>query len=372
MIQLFRPYLDETEVEAVANVLRSGWIGMGPQTARFEKEFARFIGASYAVGVNSCTAALDLAVNLLDIGAGDEILVPAMTFVSSAHCIVHNLAKPVFVDIDPATLNIDINDVAAKITPRTRAIIAVHYGGRPVEMDSLRRVADGIPIIEDAAHACGAEYNGQKCGTLGDIACFSFHAVKNLTMGDGGMLTLADEEKFKRAKRLRWMGIDRGTWDRTEGDHTYWWEYDVREIGYKCHMNDISAAIGLVQLGKLNKMNCRRAEIANRYTEGLCDLSWLKTPVPDNECSKSSWHIYCIQTNYRDELNQFLRERGVGTGVHYKPIHYYSCYEDRPYLPITEKAFLRILSLPMHPGLTDKDVDYVIDTVRSFNPPHSN
>jgi len=369
VIQLFKPYMDEQEIEAVAEVIRSGWIGLGPRTAEFEKAFAAFLGAPFAVGFNSGTAALDLAVRLLDINHGDEVIVPTMTFVSTAHAVAYNLATPIFADVDPDTLGIDVDDVARKITPRTRAIVAVHYGGRPVDMDRLRQAAGSVPLIEDAAHACGAEYKGRKAGTLGDLACFSFHAVKNLAMGDGGALVTRDQALMERAKRLRWLGIDRGTWDRTAADRSYWWQYFVDEIGLKCHMNDIMAAIGLVQLRKLPAANARRRQIAEMYTAGLSYLPWLKTPPMDTPDSQSAWHIYCIRVEGRDDLNVHLQERGIATGVHYSPIHQYTCYGNRPCLPVAESVAKRILSLPMHPGLSDQDVNCVIDAIRAFHPP---
>jgi perosamine synthetase len=370
MIQLFKPHMDEQEVEAVAEVIRSGWIGLGPRTAEFEKQFAEYIGASWSIGLNSCTAALDMAIRLLRINHGDEVIVPTMTFVSTAHAVAYNLATPVFVDIDETTLALDLEDVERKITPRTRAIIPVHYGGRPVDMDRLREVAGTIPIIEDAAHACGAEYKGQKCGTLGELACFSFHAVKNLATGDGGALTTNDQALAERAKRLRWLGIDRGTWDRTATDRSYWWQYFVDEVGLKCHMNDIMAAMGLVQLRKLDAHNERRRVIAEQYTAGLSDLPWLCMPPMDTDEIKSSWHIFWIQcagpVGTRDNLNVFLQNRGIGTGVHYSPIHLYRCYGNTPYLPTAERVFTNLLSLPMHPGLSDDEVQFVIESIRAF------
>ena len=366
MIQLFKPYMDEEEIEAVAKVIRSGWIGLGPRTAEFEKQFAEFLGVPHAIGLSSCTAALDMAIRLLGIGHGDEVIAPTMTFVSTAHAVVYNLATPIFADVDPRTLNIDIDDVARKIGPRTRAIIAVHYGGRPVDIDLLRQVAGSIPIIEDASHACGSEYKGKKCGSLGDLACFSFHAVKNLATGDGGALVVHDPEIAARAKRLRWLGIDKGTWDRTDFDRSYWWEYRVDEIGLKSHMNDLTAAIGLVQLRKLPAMNARRLEIVKRYQEGLGGLPWLQTPPGDTPESKSAWHIYCVQVANRDDLNVCLQEKGIGSGVHYKPIHLYRCYGNRPHLPVAEETFKRILSLPMHPGLSDEEVTLIVETIHAF------
>lgn len=369
MIQLFKPYMDEEEINAVAAVLRSGWIGLGPKTADFERQLAQYIGVPYMAALNSATAALDLALRLLQVQPGDEVIVPTMTFVSTAHAVVYNQAIPVFADIDEETLNIDLDDVARKITPRTRAIIPVHYGGRPVDMDRLRQIAGKIPIIEDAAHAFGAEYKGKKCGSIGDLACFSFQAVKNLATGDGGAIATKDKALADRAKRLRWLGIDKGTWDRTDGNRTYLWDYSVDEIGFKSHMNDIAAAIGLVQLRKLDWMNARRQEIKNRYNEGLGDLDWVQLPPDDTADSKSSWHIYCIQSDYRDELNAYMEKKKIGTGVHYRPIHMYSCYGDQPHLPKAEKAFQRILSLPMHAGLSNEEVDEIIDAIRSFRVP---
>lgn len=366
MIQLFKPHMGDEEIQAVTEAIRSGWIGLGPITANFEKQFAEYIGVPWVVGLNSCTAALDLALRLLDITHHDEVIVPTLTFVSTAHAVRYNLAMPIFADVDETTLNIDLDDVASKITPRTRAIVAVHYGGRPVDIDRLREVAGTIPVIEDAAHACGAEHKERMAGSLGDVACFSFHAVKNLAMGDGGALALTDRALAERAKRLRWLGIDKGTWDRTDRGRSYTWDYHVDEIGLKCHMNDIAAAIGLVQLRKLPDTNARRRAIAERYTEGLKDLGWLQTPPMDTADSRSSWHIYCIKVERRDALNLYLKQKGIGTGVHYRPIHLYRCYGNRPRLPRAERVFRHLLSLPMHPGLSDDDVDYVIDTLRRW------
>jgi len=366
MIQVFKPSYDQKEVEAVAEVILSGWVGLGPKTARFEEEFARFSHVKYCVGLNSCTAALDMALKLLGVNHGDEVIVPTMTFVSTAHCVVYNLATPIFADIDEATLNIDIDDVARKISPRTRAIIPVHYSGRPVDLDKLKSVSGNIPIIEDCAHACGSKYKGVPVGGIGSMGCFSFHAVKNLAMGEGGALTLNNEEMVLRAKRLRWLGIDRGTWDRTKLDRSYWWEYNVDEIGLKSHLNDILAAIGLVQLEKLEKANEKRGRIVKLYREGLTDLFQIELPPEDGGDFISSWHLFGIKAENRDELSVFLRDKQINTGVHYKPIHFYRCYGNRPILPKAEKVFPRILTLPLYPDLSDNDVSYIIDSIRAF------
>jgi perosamine synthetase len=275
VIQVFKPSMTQEEIDAVTEVLQSGWIGLGPKTAEFEEKFAEFVGTTFAVAVNSCTAALDLALKLLDVNHGHEVIVPTMTFVSTAHCVAYRLAMPIFADVDPHTLSIDLEDVRRKITSRTRAIIPVHYSGRPIDLDALKEIAGGIPIIEDCAHATGARYKGRSVGSIGDIGCFSFHAVKNLAMGDGGALTLNDQQWMERCKRLRWLGIDKGTWDRTAVDKSYWWQYFVDEIGLKCHLNDIAAAIGLVQLRRLQAMNARRREIARQYTEAFSQYDFI-------------------------------------------------------------------------------------------------
>jgi len=366
MINVFKPAMGEEEVEAVTAVLRSGWIGLGPRTAEFEQKFATFCGAKYAVGVNSATAALDLAMKLLHITHGDEVIVPTMTFVSTAHVVAYNLATPIFTDVEPRTMNIDLEDVKRKISSRTKAIIAVHYSGRPVNMDELKLIVGHVPIVEDCAHATGSKYKGKPVGGLGSMGCFSFHAVKNLAMGDGGALTLNSQEMCQRAKRLRWLGIDKGTWDRTELDKSYWWEYSVDEIGLKCHMNDIMASIGLAQLKKLPELNGRRREIVSRYFDGLSDIPQIETPLDDDNDYKSAWHIYHIKCERRDDLSVFLNDRGIATGVHYKPIHTYRCYGNRPTLKVAEQLQHRILTLPLYPSMTDEEVDLVIRSIREF------
>ena len=367
MLNVFKPDMGEEEIRAVAEVIRSGWIGLGPKTAEFERQFAEYIGVAHAVALNSCTAALDLSLKLLEIKNADEVLVPTMTFVSTAHTVAYNLAYPIFVDVDKQTKNLDLSDVERKLSRRTKAIIPVHYAGRPVDLDALKGIARGVPIIEDAAHACGARYKGKRVGSFGNIACYSFHAVKNLAMGDGGALTTDNNEFNERAKRLRWLGIDKGTWDRTAVDQSYWWEYYVNEIGLKCHLNDIAAAIGLVQLAKLDKMNERRRQIKNIYNEGLRDLEQVTLPPDDDGDYQSSWHIYSICSDHRDELSVFLQTNGISTGVHYKPIHLYKCYGNITHLPTAEWLFSRLLTLPMYPGLSDADAWRVVECIRDFH-----
>ena len=366
MIQLFKPSYDEREIEAVAEVLRTGWTGLGPKTALFENAFAEFCSTKYCVGLSNGTAALQMALKLLDIGPGDEVIVPAITFVATAHCVLNSGAVPVFSDICPITHNIDPAHAGQLVNGRTKAIIAVHLAGYPVDMDVLNSIAKNLPLIEDCAHASGTIYKGKPAGSMGVAGCFSFHAVKNLSMGEGGALVTDRDDFNRRARRLRWLGIDRETWDRTNIDHSYWWEYQVDEAGTNCHMDDIHAAIGLVQLQKLEAANNRRREIAKKYCAGLEDIQEVSLPPMETDDLRSSWHMYRIEAEKRDELNLFLEKRGIFTGVHYKPLHLYSCYGTQPSLPVAEQVFTRILTLPMHTELTDDDVSEVIDSVRSF------
>jgi len=368
MLNVLKPSITQREIDAVVETLRSGWLGLGPKTAEFEKRFAEFIHVPYAVGLSSATAALELALRVLGVGPGDEVLVPTITFVSTAHAACYNGATPVFVDVDRQTLNMDLADAQRKLTPRTKAVIPVHYGGRPVDIDALRSVVGALWIVEDCAHAAGSLLRGRPAGSLGDIGCFSFHAVKNIAMGDGGALMCARADWAARARRLRWLGIDKGTWDRTGAGQSYWWEYSVVEIGQKCHMNDIAATLGLVQLERLPQTNGRRREIVQRYFDELSGLPWLQLPPPDTSESQSAWHLFCVQCDGRNELAQYLMERGVATGVHYYPIHMHPCYGHKVTLPVAEAAFPRILTLPLYPDMTDADVALVTGLIRNFKP----
>jgi perosamine synthetase len=365
-IQVFRPSYDQREIDAVAEVMRSGWVGLGPMTARFEEAFARYCGVPFCVGTSCGTAALDMVLKLMGIGEGDEVIVPVMTYVSTAHCVAANGARPVFADVEPATLNVDPSDVARKLSRRTKLVIPVHYAGRPVRLDRLEEVAGGIPLVEDCAHAAGARYRGIPVGGLGAAGCFSFHAVKNLAMGEGGAITLRDGETAERARRLRGLGIDRSTWDRSKLDRAYWWEYAVEEIGLKCCMDDIHAAIGLVQLEKLDAANARRRSIVGIYREGLDSVTEIEMPpVDDSECL-SSWHICEVRARRRDDLNVHLGKLGISTSVHYKPLHLYRCYGYQESLPNAEKAFESILTLPPYPDLTDDEAWQVVEGIRDF------
>ncbi len=370
-IPVFRPYSTEEEVESVAEVLRSGWWGQGPKTAEFEKRFAEFTGAKMAVSVNSATAALHLALAVSGVEGG-EVITTSMTFVSTNHAILYNDATPVFADIQATTLNIDPDDIERKITPRTRAIIVVHYGGYPADLDRIYDIAKRhkLIVIEDAAHAAGSSYHGKPIGSIAPLTCFSFHPVKNLATGDGGMITLDNEEWDARLRRLRWVGINKDTWIRSRDKDAsqYSWEYDVAELGYKYHTNDINSAIGLVQLKRLPETNARRREIARLYNEGLRDLGWLELPITHGDDMVSAQHNYVVRLDERDQLGGWLHEHRIATGMHYIPNHLHELY--KPYassLPVTEREWTRLLTLPLYPALTDGEVNYILDVIRHYH-----
>jgi perosamine synthetase len=368
MIPIFRPFSGQEEIDAVAEVIRSGWWGLGPRTIEFERRFAEYVGAPHCVGVNSGTAAMLLGLVSLDVGGG-EVISPSLTFVSTNHAILQAGARPVFADVDPETLNVDPSDVERLVTPATRAIVAVDYAGHPADLEALLAIAraHGIPLLEDAAHACGATYRGRRVGSIADVTCFSFHTIKNLAMGEGGGITLADDDRAVRLRRLRWLGLTRDAWQRA-GAAGHAWDYDLAEVGFKANMSDIPAAIGLVQLGRLEATNARRREIVTAYSAAFARLGWLETLVERPDV-RSSWHLYAVRVPERDRFVAHLAERGVGTSAHYRPNHLYEVY--RPYareLPVTEAVWPRLVTLPLFPGLTDAEVDQVIEAVCSFEP----
>jgi perosamine synthetase len=367
VIPVFRPTAGPEEEAAVAEVLRSGWWGLGPKTAEFEARFAEAVGAEHCIGTNSASMALLLSLTALDL-AGREVITTALTFVSTNHAILQAGGTPVFADVDRDTLTIDPAEVGRLITPRTAAVMVVDYGGHPAELATIGALAKahGLKVVEDAAHACGASYRGQPVGSISDLTCFSFHAVKNLAMGEGGGITVADVSTAERLRRMRWLGLSHGTWERT-GASVYRWDYDLEEIGYKGHLSDIPAAIGLVQLRRLPEANERRRSIARRYTEAFADLAWL-TPPCELDHVRSAWHLYAVRVVDRNRFIDHLSGLGVASSVHYKPTHLYPQYA--PYaraLPVTESVWQRLVTLPLFPGLTDAEVEQVIDAVRSFD-----
>jgi perosamine synthetase len=367
MIPVFKPSIGKEELDAIKAIFKTGWIGLGPKTAEFEEKFAKYTGTKHAVALNSCTSALHLAMKVMDIEGGEVITTP-MTFISTNHAILYNNATPVFADIEEDTLNIDPSDIERKITKRTKAIVVVHYGGHACDMDRIMAIAKkhGLKVIEDCAHGCGGEHKGRKLGSIGDIACFSFHAVKNLATGEGGMITLNDAKLAERLKRLRWLGISRDTFSRNLPNKGYSWYYNVEEVGYKYHMNDIPAVIGIVQLKKLDKTNGKRGKLYLNYNKQLSKIKDIEIPVIKPYAS-NAYHNYVIKARSRDALIEYLKEKGISTGVHYIPNHLYDIYKDfRVSLPVAEKVWKKLVTLPLFPDLTASEQAKVINSIKSF------
>jgi len=352
LIPLFEPSCSELEIKYVNEVLRSKWWGLGRKTEEFERKFAEYVGAKYAVGVNSATAALDLALKAHDIKDG-EIIVPALTFVSTALVALYNNCKVIFADIDEETLCIDWKDVEKKVTNKTKAIIPVHYGGKDSRL-SYAIKKHGIIVIEDCAHATGNKLVGQ------NTSCWSFHAVKNLATGDGGMITTNDEEVYKKLIPLRWCGIDKSTFERTE--KKYGWNYDIQTVGYKYHMNDITAAIGLAQLERIDELNNKRKLRVLQYLYELQHLNWLKLPKYD---ANSSWHLFVIRMESRDRFIDYMLAHGVSVGVHYKPLNTYKIFPQTK-LPVTDRVWKTLATLPLFPDMTDEEFSHIIKTIKEY------
>jgi len=366
MIQLFRPYITEDAINAVSEVLRSGWIGLGPKTQEFEQAFAEYVGVKHAIALNSCTAALHLALIVSGVSDRDEVITTPLTFVSTNHAILYCRATPVFADVALSDCNISPESIVSRITERTKAIICVHYGGYPCDLDTIYAIARdyGLKVIEDAAHAAGSIYRGRHIGAFG-LTCFSFHAVKNLPVGDGGMITTNSDEIATSLKRLRWLGVDKDTYARTEDDvGTYAWKYDVSELGYKYHMNDIAATIGLEQLRELERCNSYRRSIASTYDSHLKHPDILRrcprTPVR----TVNSQHLYWIQVHRRDDLVAKLKGNGIAPGVHYLPNNQFQMYKCfRSDTPNAQLVGDTIISLPMHMYLSYADVCKVVEVI---------
>ena len=367
-MQLFKPNISEAAIKAVAEVLRSGWIGLGPKVAEFEERFADFVGAKYAVALNSGTAALHLAVVVSGIKEGDEVITTPLTFVSTNHVILYQRAVPVFADIDPKTYCISPRSVERMVTKKTKALMCVHYGGHPCDLDELYGIASGynLKVIEDAAHACGSSYKGRKIGSSG-LACFSFHAVKNLPTGDGGMITTDDEEVYQRLRKLRWLGIDKDTYTRTEEDKgkvgAYAWEYGVPEVGFKYHMNDITAAIGIEQLKLVEEHNAYRRQLAEIYTQGLHHPDIISLPYVSPDVVTSQ-HLCVIQAKRRNQLVTKLKANDVSPGVHYTPNNILPMYQNcRADAKMAMEISKNIISLPMHTLLNSEDIQRVVSII---------
>lgn len=369
-IPFSRPWIDDTEIEAVSEVLASKWISTGARVREFERAFAEYLGVQHAIAVSSCTAALHLSLVVSGIGVGDEVITTPYTFTATAEAIRYVGAKPIFVDINPETLNTDVTKIEQAITSQTKAIMPVHIAGLPCDMDALREIckANNLVLIDDAAHAIPTEYNGQYIGNLGDLSAFSFYANKNMTTGEGGMITTNDDALAEPLRTMRLHGIDKDAWARQSKRSI--WRYDITTEGYKYNMTDIQAAMGLCQLMKLNKQHERRQNFAQIYQSELAKFPQISTPfIPENP-KEHAWHLYIIQlhTGNRDEFVESLREENIECSVHYIPLHLFEFYQ-KQYgysvgdFPRAEEVFERVVSLPLHPGLSESDVYFVIEAI---------
>lgn len=363
MIQVFFPDITSRAAAAVAETLMSGWVGNGPRVREFESEFANYIGVPHCTALNSGTAALHLAIKSLNLPPGSEVITTPITFIATNMAILYENLVPMFADVDYGTLNIDVASTRKRINDRTRAIMAVHYGGQPCDLNELHDLAvqHGCFLIQDCAHACGASYNGRKIGSVfpDDLCAWSFHAVKNLTTGDGGAITGGDD---KRLKRLRWLGIDRDTFERTESDlqSPNAWSYRVEEIGHKYEMNDIAATIGIEQLKVLDMHNSRRKAVVEAYRRELDGVVELPEFKPDRV---SSNHLFVIKVRDRERFLERMKAHGVSCGVHYTPNNHYRVFRSS-YLPVVESVYRHIVSLPVHTMLSNDDVEYVCQSVK--------
>ncbi|WP_345805795.1 DegT/DnrJ/EryC1/StrS family aminotransferase [Bacillus subtilis] len=371
------PLIGKEEIQEVTETLESGWLSKGPKVQQFEKEFAAFVGAKHAVAVNSCTAALFLALKAKGIGPGDEVITSPLTFSSTANTIIHTGATPVFADIDENTLNIDPVKLEAAVTPRTKAVVPVHFGGQSCDMDAILAIAQnhGLFVLEDAAHAVYTTYKQRMIGSIGDATAFSFYATKNLATGEGGMLTTDDEELADKIRVLSLHGMSKAAWNRYSSNGS--WYYEVESPGYKMNMFDLQAALGLHQLKRLDDMQKRREEIAGRYQTAFQQIPGLITPFVHDD-GRHAWHLYVLQVNEkkagvtRSEMITALKdEYNIGTSVHFIPVHIHPYYQKQfgykeADFPNAMNYYKRTLSLPLYPSMSDDDVHDVIEAVRDI------
>lgn len=371
MIPYGRQTIDEDDINAVVDVLKSDYLTTGPKIAEFEQAVASYTGAKYAVAISNGTSALHAACFAAGIGRGDEVITTPLTFAASANCVLYCGGTPVFADVDPYTYNIDPEDIRKKITDKTKAIIAVHLAGQPCDMDEIHSIAQehNLIVIEDGAHALGSVYKGKKVGCLSDMTTFSFHPVKPITTGEGGMIMTDNGELYKRLVLFRSHGITRDESMMTRNEEP--WFYQQLDLGYNYRITDIQCALGCSQMRKLDKFLKRRRELAERYNNAFieCDNIVIPYQLPDTQ---SGWHLYIVQVKNHDRKQVFetLRDKGIGVNVHYIPVYMHPYYQEHGYRDVhcanAEEIYSHIISLPLYPGLTDDQQDYVIDTLKQL------
>ena len=369
MIPYGKQTIDQDDIQAVVDVLKSDFLTTGPKIAEFEQTVADYVGAKYAVAISNGTSALHAACFAAGIGPGDEVITTPLTFAASANCVLYCGGTPVFADVDPKTYNIDPEDIRRKITDRTKAIIAVHLAGQPCDMDAIHSIAHeyGLIVIEDGAHALGSVYKGKKVGSLSDMTTFSFHPVKPITTGEGGMIVTDNEEFYKKMALFRSHGITRDDSMMTRNDGP--WFYQQFDLGYNYRITDIQCALGCSQMKKLDRFLARRKEIVARYNEAFADCDNIITPYQLSD-TESGWHLYIVQVKNCDRRQVFeaMREKGIGVNVHYIPVYMHPYYQEHGYENVhcanAEEIYSHIISLPLYPGLTSEQQDYVIDTLK--------
>jgi UDP-4-amino-4,6-dideoxy-N-acetyl-beta-L-altrosamine transaminase len=373
----FIPYgtqwIDDDDINEVVKGLKSDWITTGPKIKEFEDALCAYIGCRYCVAVNSGTSALDIAVQVLELPKGSEIIITPFTFVATSNAIIYNGLKPVFADICSDTFNIDPEDIRRNITKNTKAIIYVDYAGQPCDINAIRDIADefDLYLIEDACHAIGAEYDGKKVGNSADLTIFSFHPVKHITTGEGGAVTTEDEELYKRLSLLRSHGIDRDAQDRYGPDAS--WAYDMKYLGRNYRITDFQAALGISQLKKLDWFVEKRNELALRYNELLGDVDAVTLPVIKGKV-RHAWHLYTVlldESIDRDEFFKYMRSANIGVNLHYIPVYRHSYYVenfgfDPAEFPVTEDVFKRIITLPLYPKMELEQLEYVVKTIKGY------
>lgn len=371
MIPYGKQTIEQDDIQAVVDVLKSDFLTTGPKIAEFEQTVADYVGAKYAVAISNGTSALHAACFAAGIEPGDEVITTPLTFAASANCVLYCGGTPVFADVDPKTYNIDPEDIRRKITDRTKAIIAVHLAGQPCDMDAIHSIAHeyGLIVIEDGAHALGSVYKGKKVGSLSDMTTFSFHPVKPITTGEGGMIVTDNEEFYKKMALFRSHGITRDDSMMTRNDGP--WFYQQFDLGYNYRITDIQCALGCSQMKKLDRFLARRKEIVARYNEAFADCDNIITPYQLSD-TESGWHLYIVQVKNCDRRQVFeaMREKGIGVNVHYIPVYMHPYYQEHGYENVhcanAEEIYSHIISLPLYPGLTSEQQDYVIDTLKSL------
>lgn len=371
MIPYGKQTIEQDDIQAVVDVLQSDFLTTGPKIAEFEQTVADYVGAKYAVAISNGTSALHAACFAAGIGPGDEVITTPLTFAASANCVLYCGGTPVFADVDPKTYNIDPEDIRRKITDRTKAIIAVHLAGQPCDMDAIHSIAreHGLIVIEDGAHALGSVYKGKRVGSLSDMTTFSFHPVKPITTGEGGMIVTDNGDFYKKMVLFRSHGITRDDSMMTRNDGP--WFYQQFDLGYNYRITDIQCALGCSQMKKLDRFLARRKEIVARYNEAFADCDNIITPYQLSD-TESGWHLYIVQVKNCDRRQVFenMREKGIGVNVHYIPVYMHPYYQEHGYENVhcanAEEIYSHIISLPLYPGLTSEQQDYVIDTLKSL------